>query len=376
MKRDYYEVLGVPKDATLQQIKKKYRSLALKYHPDRVEESGKKKAEEKFKEISESYAVLSDPKKKQMYDQYGHAGIDQNFTREDIFSGADFGDLGDIFSQFFGGGGSPFGDIFGGGSTSGRRAHRGQDIQFEMEISLEEAFSGVKKKIHYPRYEHCKTCQGSGAKPGSTPKTCPTCKGSGRVVMSSGFFRMQQACPDCGGAGQVITEYCPDCHGKGRVRVDRKIEVSIPKGVDSNSRLRVQNEGEVGEAGNGDLYLYINVRPHPVYQRQGNDLHMDQNVSFVIAALGGEVRVPTLEGHVTMKVPPGTQSGKIFRLKGKGMPNLRTGMAGEMYVRVMISVPAKLDTDQREILEKYAEVSGEQAGGKAGIADKIKNVFK
>ncbi len=311
MKRDYYEILGVPKEASVQQIKKAYRSLALKHHPDRVEEGKKKEAEEKFKEISEAYGVLSDPQKRQMYDQYGHAGIDQRYTADDIFRGADFsgfGDLGDIFSQFFGGGGSGF-DFFGGGGGRGG-ARRGRDIQYEVDITLEEAFSGVKKKISVPRNEHCKHCGGSGAKPGSPTKTCATCRGQGRVVMSmGGLFQMQQTCQDCGGSGKTITEYCPQCHGRGQVRVTRNIDVTIPAGVDSDSRLRVRGEGEVGAAGPGDLYVYIGVKPHSVFLRKGMDLVMDLPVDFYRAALGGEVEVKTLDGHVSMKVPAGTQRG-------------------------------------------------------------------
>ena len=375
MKKDYYEILGVQKDATAQAVKKKYRSLALKYHPDRVEESQKEEAEEKFKEISEAYGVLSDPKKRQMYDQYGHAGIDQNFTSEDIFRGADFGDLGDIFSQFFGGGGGGFGDMFGGGGRRGPA--RGRDIQYELEITLEEAFSGIKRKIKVPRYEVCQSCQGNGSKNGTSLKTCETCNGTGVVSVASGFFRMQQHCPQCQGQGQMILESCSECSGQGRNKVTRNIDVHIPAGVDNSSRLRVQGEGEVDQGGPGDLYLYLHVLNHDTFQRDHNDIHMDMPMSFVKAALGAEVSVPTLSGNVTMKVPAGTQSGKVFRLKGKGMPDLRSGHKGDQYVRVMLQVPEKLDSEQKELLEKYAEVSGEEVGIKSeSIKDKIKKVFK
>ncbi len=382
MKRDYYEILGVNKNATLQEIKKAYRSLALKYHPDRVPESEKKEAEEKFKEISEAYGVLSDAKKRAMYDQYGHAGIDQRFTTEDIFKGADFSSifeevgLGDIFSSFFGGGGF---DFFGSTSRAGSSAQkrRGRNIQYEIEISLEEAFKGAKKKIKVPRNEYCSACNGTGAKAGSKMKTCATCGGRGVVMMASGFFRMQQTCPDCAGRGTVITEYCPICNGKGYVRAVRNIEVTIPPGVDNNSRLRIRNEGEVGAAGAGDLYLYIHVLPHNFFKREGKDIYCQIDVSFVKAALGGEVYVPTLDGRVSMKIPAGTQSGKIFRLRGKGMPDLHGGVNGDQYVKVMIQVPKRLTSEQRRILEEFAAVSGEDVSSKEdSFKEKLKKVFR
>lgn len=374
MKKDYYEILGVPKDATLQQIKKKYRSLALKYHPDRVEESEKSKAEEKFKEISEAYGVLSDTKKRQMYDQYGHAGIDQNYTSEDIFGGADFssifegGGMGDIFSQFFGGGG-------GGGRQ--QRPQRGRDIQYEIDITLDEAYKGIAKKIKVPRDEHCEDCKGTGAKDGTKLKTCDSCGGQGQVMMSSGFFRIQQPCPHCQGQGRTILEYCPKCNGKGKQRITRSIDVNIPAGVDNSSRLRVRNEGEIGKGGPGDLYLYIHVVAHETFKRNGNDIHVELPVSFIKAALGGEISVPTLAGKVTMKVPEGTQSGKVFRLKEKGMPDLRSGHHGDQYVTIMIQVPKKLSADQRRLLEELADVSGEKSVKKdESLTEKIKKVFK
>ena len=384
MKKDYYDILGIPKDATVQQIKKKYRSLALKYHPDRVEEKEKAASEEKFKEITEAYGVLSDPKKRELYDRHGHAGIDQNFTADDIFRGADFGDLGDIFSQFFGGGGSGgggggFGDIFGGGGGghARQRVQRGRDIQYEIDIKLEEAFSGLEKKIKLPRNEYCQPCKGTGAKAGTALKTCSTCQGQGAVMTSSGFFRMQQTCPDCRGQGQSITEHCPECNGQGAKRVTRNIDIKIPAGVDNSTRLRVQGQGEVGRDGPGDLYLYIHVLPHDVFHRDEADIYMDLPVSFVKAALGAEVSVPTLNGNVTMKVPVGTQSGKVFRLKNKGMPDLRSHYQGDQYVKVMLEVPEKLSAEQRRLLEEFADISGEEVGIKKDtIKEKIKKVFK
>jgi molecular chaperone DnaJ len=381
MKKDYYEILGVPKTATVQEIKKKYRTLALSHHPDRVPEKEKAAAEEKFKEISEAYGVLSDPKKRELYDQHGHAGIDQNYTAEDIFKNADFSsvfgdqvDLGDIFSQFFGGGG---GEGFGGRSSGGQRARRGRDIQYEVDITFEEAFNGIKKKVTVPRDEHCKECHGTGAKNGTALKTCPTCGGRGQVIMSSGFFRMQQTCSSCGGQGKIVTEACPNCRGKGSVRITRHIDVNIPAGVDNETRLRVQGEGEVGSAGPGDLYLYIHVIPHKTFERDGNNLYMELPVSFVKAALGGEVVVPTLSGNVDMKIPQGTQSGKTFRLKDKGMPDVHGGHRGDQYVKVMLNVPEKISPEQKRLLEEFAKVSGEDVSTNNGsFKEKIKKVFK
>ncbi len=384
MKKDYYEILGAAKNATPQEIKKAYRSLALKYHPDRVPEAEKKEAEHKFKEMSEAYGVLSDPKKRQMYDQYGHAGIDQQYTSEDIFRGADFSDvfegvdLGNIFGQIFGE--SDLGDIFGGGGGGGRRSRRsqrGRDIEYEVEVTLEESYNGVSKKITIPRHEYCTTCNGSGAKRGSKMQTCGQCGGRGQVVMSSGLFRMQQTCSACGGRGQTITEFCSQCQGKGMVRVTRKIDVNIPPGVDNTSRLRVSGQGEVGSAGAGDLYLYIRVLPHNVFERDGNNIHLQLPVHFVKAALGGEVSVPTLNGSVAMKIPAGTQSGKVFRLKGKGMPDVHRGAPGDQYVHVMLHVPERLNAEQRKLLEKFAEISGEDISPSSeSISEKIKKVFK
>ena len=380
MKKDYYEILGVPKDAPLADVKKAYRSLALKYHPDRVPEGEKKAAEEKFKEMSEAYGVLSDAQKRKMYDQHGHSGIDQNYTAEDIYKGADFSsvfgegagsNLNDILSQMFGGGG---GEIFGGGGT--RRSSRGRNIEYETEITLEEAFAGVKKNLKVPRHEHCQVCNGSGAKSPNDMKTCPTCRGQGQVVMSNGLFRMAQTCSQCQGRGKIIKEACPNCQGRGVVRVTRNIEVNIPAGVDSDSQLRVRGEGEVGSAGAGDLFLYIKVAPHPLFKRNGYDLHMDLRVSFVKAALGGEVTVETLSGAMSMKIPSGTPSGKVFRLKEKGIPDVHGRGRGDQYTRVMVDVPVKLNAQQKALLEEFARASGETVDSTESIKDKFKKVFK
>jgi molecular chaperone DnaJ len=379
MKKDYYEILGVPKSTDIPEIKKAYRSLALKFHPDRVPEAEKKASEEKFKEISEAYGVLSDPAKKQTYDQFGHQGIDQNYTAEDIYKGADFSsvfggesDLGDILGRMFGGG------QFDTGGSSGRggRKSRGHDIQYEVELTLEEAYHGIKKEIKFPRHEHCKKCDGTGAKNGTALKTCTQCAGQGQVVMNNGFFRMAQTCPKCHGSGKIITEHCPECAGRGLIRITRTVEIKIPPGVDNDSQLRVRGEGEVGSGGNGDLFLFIKVKDHPLFVRQGQDLRMDLDVSFAKAALGGEEKIKTLKEEVVMKIPEGTQSGKVFRMRGEGMPDVHGGHGfGDLYVRVMLAVPNSLTTRQRELMEELSRELGEN-NGKASFKDKFKKAFK
>jgi molecular chaperone DnaJ len=383
MKRDYYEILGVSKSASLEEIKKAYRNLALQHHPDRVAADKKKEAEEKFKEISEAYAVLSDSQKRALYDQYGHSGIDQKYTYEDIFKGADFSsifrDMGDvgfgggIFEQIFGDLGF---DIFGGGrQTASRRSRRGRDIQFELDIDLEEAYHGVEKTIKIPRYEVCNTCAGSGAKPGTKKTICPQCKGQGQVAFSSGFFRMAQTCNRCAGEGKIIAQPCPECQGQGRIKITRKIQVKIPPGVDNNSHLRIRGEGEAGVAGKGNLFVLIGVRPHAIFGREGNNIYTEAAISFVKAALGGEVEIPTLNGKVKMKIPAGTQSGKIFRIRGQGMPDLHGYGKGDELVRVKIAVPVNLTTQQRRLLEEFSQASGEGKDS-PNFAEKIKRAFK
>ena len=382
-KKDYYEILGVQKGASLDEIKKAYRNLALKFHPDRVSVDKKKEAEERFKEISESYAVLSDPQKRSQYDQFGHAGIDSRYSAEDIFKGADFGSIfegaglgGEMFEEIL----SSFG-VFGGGSRrSGRGfSSRGNDLEYEIEISFEDAAFGVKKTISVPRHETCGACNGSGAKPGTKKSTCPACNGRGQTMHSTGFFTLSQTCRRCGGEGSTIKNPCADCGGTGRVRATKKIEVNIPAGVDTGSRLRVQGEGEAGSRGGhpGDLYIYIHVKEHPIFQRHGYDIICDAPISFPTAALGGEVEVPTLNGNVMMRVPEGTQSGRIFRLGGKGVKNLRGQGYGDELVRVIVETPVHLNAEQKRLLKDFEKsCGGDVTPLAASFMDKVKKIFK
>jgi len=383
-KRDYYEILGVKKNATLDEIKKAYREMALRYHPDRVPHEQKKEAEEKFKEISEAYAVLSDSQKRALYDQYGHAGIDQKYAYEDIFKGADFSsifqDLGD-----FGFGGGLFDEIFSdlgfdisGGRQRQRasRLRRGRDLQISVEIALEEAATGTEKTITVPRYETCSNCSGSGAKPGTKKVTCVQCRGSGRVVVSTSFgFQLEQTCPRCRGEGSAIQAPCPDCRGEGRQKVTRKIKVKIPVGVDSGSNLRIRGEGEAGTQGRGDLYVAIEVRSHSIFQRHNNDILTEKTISLSKAILGGEIEISTLNGKVSMKIPAGTQSGKIFRLKEKGIPDVHGRGIGDELVRVNVEIPTHLTSEQRRLIEEFARLSGEDIN-KESFTDKIKRTFR
>lgn len=382
-KRDYYEILGVSKTAAIDEIKKAYRQLALKFHPDRVPAEQKKEAEEKFKEISEAYAVLSDSQKRGLYDQYGHSGIDQKYAYEDIFKGADFssvfngGDMsgfGGMFEDLFGDLGF---NIFGsGGRRSGQqRGRRGRDIEITVDITLEEAASGVEKQVSVPRYELCPSCEGSGAKAGTKKVACPQCRGSGQVVVSSGFFQLAQTCPRCRGQGYTIPTPCPECSGEGRVRVTRTIKIKIPPGVDTGSQLRVRGEGEAGTNGRADLYVIMHVLSHNVFKRDGNDLLTEITVSMPKAILGASVKVPVLEGSVDMKIPPGTQSGKIFRLKGKGIPDVHGRGTGDELVRIQVEIPARLTAEQRKLIEEFARLSGDDLS-RESLGDKFKRTFR
>lgn len=382
-KRDYYEILGVKKNSSLDEIRKAYREAALKYHPDRVPHEQKKEAEEKFKEISEAYAVLSDANKRALYDQYGHSGIDQKYAYEDIFKGADFGSVFEGMGDFGFGGGlfeeifSDLGfDIFGGRTRGGRmRSRRGHDLQVAADITLKEAATGIEKTIILPRYDICSGCSGSGAKAGTKKASCPQCRGSGRVITSSGFFQMAQTCPRCHGEGQLIQTPCPDCRGEGRIKSTHKIKVRVPAGVDTGSQLRVRGEGEAGTGGKGDLYVIIEVIPDAHFQREGNDLLTEIGISLAKAVLGAEVDVPTLDGHVKMRIPPGTQSGRVFRLREKGMPDLRGGPPGDELVRVNVDIPGSLTAEQRRLIEEFARLSGEEPQ-RESFTEKIKRTFR
>ncbi|RJP29056.1 MAG: molecular chaperone DnaJ [Candidatus Omnitrophota bacterium] len=379
-KRDYYEILGVNKSASLDEIKKAYRQLALQFHPDRVPHEQKKEAEEKFKEISEAYAVLSDPQKRGLYDQYGHSGIDQKYAYEDIFKGADFSSVFSDLSDF-GFGGGLFDEIFGdlgfdlGGKPGRRGGRRGRDLQIAVSIRLEEAAMGTEKTVTVPRYEICSNCSGTGAKPGSKKTTCSQCRGTGRMVVSNGFFQLTQTCSKCGGEGTIIQSPCPVCNGQGKTKVTRKIKVKIPPGVDTGSQLRVRGEGEAGTSAKGDLYVVIEVEPHPLFQRHGNDILTEKDISLSKAILGSEIEVPTLLGKVKMKIPAGTQAGKVFRLRAKGIADLHGRGIGDELVRVNVLIPSELTSEQRRLIEEFARLSGEEIN-KESFTEKIKKTFR
>jgi len=352
-KRDYYEILGVPKSAEEREIKKAYKRLAMKFHPDRNQ--GDKDAEEKFREIKEAYEILTDDQKRAAYDQYGHAAFEQGGMGG---GGGGFGqgaDFGDIF-------GDVFGDIFGGGRR--QRSSRGADLRYNMELTLEEAVRGVTKEIRIPTLEECEVCDGSGAKSGSKPQTCPTCHGQGQVHMRQGFFTVQQACPHCQGRGSIIKDPCNSCHGHGRVEKNKTLSVKIPAGVDTGDRIRLTGEGEAGENGApaGDLYVQVQVKQHAIFERDGSDLHCEVPINFAMAALGGEIEVPTLDGRVKLKVPAETQTGKLFRMRGKGVKSVRGGAQGDLLCRVFIETPVNLNEKQKKLLRDLEESFGGPAG--------------
>jgi molecular chaperone DnaJ len=356
-KRDYYDILGIDKNASKQNIKKAYRKLALKYHPDKNKEPG---AEEKFKEISEAYAVLYDDEKRRMYDQYGHAGIDQQYTSEDIFRGVDFGDI--FRSMGFGGFDDIFADFFGRGSgfSRGRQARRrGTDLRYDIEITLEDAYNGMKTSLQIPRTEVCDTCHGSRAKPGTNPKTCSKCGGSGQIKHTRrtafGMFTQVSPCPACRGEGTIIQQKCPTCNGTGRVQKTRRIDLSIPPGVDDGSQLRLAGEGEAGDAGNGDLYIVIHVKNHLRFERHGTDLYTMKKLSFPEAALGTKIDIDTIDGGSgKLKIPEGTQHGDVFKIRHKGMPYLQRRTFGDLYVKVRVETPRNLSKKAKQLLEDLA----------------------
>jgi len=355
-KRDYYDILGVPRNAAKDQIKDEYRKLALKYHPDRNKSPD---AEERFKEISEAYAILSDDEKRVQYDRFGHAGIDSRYSTEDIFRGVDFDEILRDLGFGFGGFGSIFDTFFGGGGRA-RAPSRGEDIRYDLEISLEQSYSGLTTEIEVPRTERCSECNGTGAKPGTSPKKCPECGGTGQIqhVQVSGFMRFAriEPCRKCRGRGSVIEKLCPSCRGAGIVERHRRISLKIPAGVDTGSQLILRGEGDApdGSGRRGDLYVVLHVRPHEIFTREGNDLICHVNINFSRAALGGEVEVPTLDGRARIMVPPGTQSGSTFRLRKKGMSALRENGRGDELIVVQVRTPTKLTPRQKELLDQLS----------------------
>ena len=371
-KRDYYEVLEVDKGASEREIKKAYKKLAMKYHPDRTQ--GDKALEVKFKEIQEAYEVLNDAQKRAAYDQYGHAGVDPNRGGAGFGGGGDFGDIfGDVFGDIFGGGGAR------GGRQS--RARQGSDLRYNLELSLEEAVRGKSVDIRVPTLVECEVCDGSGAKKGSTPKTCPTCHGNGQVQMRQGFFAVQQTCPTCQGKGKIIEDPCNSCHGHGRKEKTKTLNVKIPSGVDTGDRIRLSGEGEAGENGApaGDLYVQVHVRDHKIFQRDGNNLYCEVPLSFTTAALGGELEVPTLDGKVKLKISPETQTGRMFRLRGKGVKSVRSGAVGDLMCKVVVETPVSLSSRQKELLQELEESMGKASSKHSpkaqGFFDGVKKFF-
>ncbi len=360
-KRDYYEVLGVAKNASDEEIKKAYRKLAMKFHPDRNPDD--KSAEEKFKEVKEAYEMLSDANKRAAYDRYGHAGVDPNAGMGG--GGGGFGGAGGFADAF----GDIFGDIFGGGNGAraggGQRVYRGADLRYNMEITLEQAADGFETTIKVPSWVECETCHGSGAKPGTKPTTCPTCNGSGAVRMQQGFFSIQQTCPRCHGTGKIIPEPCHTCDGVGKLKKTKTLEVKIPAGIDDGMRIRSSGNGEPGMNGGppGDLYVEIHVKQHNVFERDGDDLHCQVPIGFTTAALGGTIEVPTLGGKAEITIPEGTQNGKTFRLRGKGIKGVRSGYPGDLYCHVSIETPVKLNDRQKSLLRDF-ELSLKAGGEK------------
>jgi molecular chaperone DnaJ len=349
-KRDYYEVLGVNRDASEDDIKKAYRKLAMKHHPDRNPDNPK--SEDHFKEAKEAYEVLTDAGKRAAYDHYGHAGVDPSAAG----AGAGFGGFSDAFGDIFS-------DIFGGG-RSRSTVFRGADLRYNLEVALEDAARGAETRIRIPAMEECETCKGTGAKPGTQPTQCATCQGHGQVRMQQGFFSIQQTCPRCRGTGKMIQNPCQPCEGTGRVKRHKTLSVKIPAGVDEGDRIRLSGEGEAGVNGGppGDLYVVIHIKPHPVFTRDHNDLHCEMPISFTTAALGGDIEIPTLDGYAKIRVPQETQSGKVFRLRGKGIKGVRSASHGDLLCHVIVETPVNLTSRQKELLQEFEAISGKDSG--------------
>ena len=371
-KRDFYEILGVNRDASEDEIKKAYRKLAMKHHPDRNPDNAG--AEEKFKEAKEAYEILSDSQKRAAYDQFGHAGVDPQAGMGGGGGGGFADAFGDIFDEIFGGRGG------GGGGRS--NVYRGADLRYNLEITLEQAAHGTETKIRIPTMEACEPCNGTGAKPGTQPKTCPTCHGSGQVRLQQGFFSIQQTCPKCHGTGRFIADPCKTCSGAGRVKQHKTLSVKIPAGVDEGDRIRLAGEGEHGVNGGppGDLYVQIHLRQHAVFTRDHNDLHCEMPICFTTAALGGEIEIPTLDGAAGIKIPPETQSGRVFRLRGKGIKGVRSHTHGDLMCHVVVETPVNLTERQKELLRELEESTGHDNGGKhnpraKSWMDKVKEFF-
>ena len=370
-KRDYYQILGVQKNASEDELKKAYRRLAMKYHPDRNPDD--KQAEDSFKEAKEAYEVLNDPQKRAAYDQFGHAGIEAAMGGGGGGGGGfgGFGDIGDIFESVFG----------GGFRSGGQRAFRGSDLRYDLSLSLEEVVVGTEVKIRVPTQVSCSTCDGSGAKSGTRPTICRRCGGHGQVRMTQGFFSVQQTCPSCRGTGKTIAEPCRACHGSGRVQEHKTLSVKVPPGVDTGDRIRLSGEGEAGTHGGpcGDLYVQVNVRPHPIFVREDNHLYCEVPISIVTAALGGELEAPTLEGRVMLKIPPETQTGKVFRIRGKGVKPVRGGLSGDLHCRVVLETPVNLTAQQKALLKdlgKSMHESKRHSPKQSSWLDGVKKFFE
>ncbi|HMO48349.1 MAG TPA: molecular chaperone DnaJ [Rubrivivax sp.] len=377
-KRDYYDILGVPRNADEEDIKKAYRKLAMKHHPDRNQGDKAKVAEEKFKEAKEAYEMLTDPQKRAAYDQFGHAGVDPNMGARGA-GPEGFGGFAEAFGDIFG-------DIFGGAAGArrggGQQVYRGNDLSYAMEITLEEAAGGKDTQIRIPSWDNCETCKGSGAKPGTSPKTCSTCNGGGTVHMRQGFFSIQQTCPHCRGSGKIIPEPCTSCNGAGKIKKQKTLEVKIPAGINEGMRIRSAGNGEPGTNGgpSGDLYIEIRVKAHDIFERDGDDLHCTVPVGLTHAALGGSIEVPTLGGNAEIDLPEGTQHGKTFRLRGKGIKGIRASYPGDLYAHVAVETPVKLTEHQRKLLKELDESlrkgGDRHSPNEKSWADRVKDLFK